>query len=114
MSTSFADALLSPRAVALVGARGLHLGIRYASALVSSGMRSGRRREAVGSGEVVRCPVCFDEVEPKALVCPRCRSETLYFRSRSRMSLWLRLALLVAAFVLAAFLLINAIASRAP
>jgi hypothetical protein len=61
---------------------------------------------------VPRCRTCFDELEDKALVCPRCGEATEYYRAQSRLRLWLRLLGYYALFALIAVLIVRALLGR--
>ncbi len=60
----------------------------------------------------MRCKVCFDELEDKALACPRCGEATDYYRSQSRVRLWLRLLAYYALFGAIAYTIVTALLSR--
>jgi hypothetical protein len=61
----------------------------------------------------VRCRVCFDEVDPKAFVCPRCGAETDYYRSQSRLKLWARLIAFFAVFAVMGLLIWDQLSRQA-
>lgn len=54
-----------------------------------------------------RCKVCFDELEPKALACPRCGAATEYFARQSRAKLWGRLLGYYTLFAFIAYALVR-------
>lgn len=62
----------------------------------------------------VRCRECFDEVDPKSFVCPRCGAATDYFRGQSKARLWARLLTILALFVVAGFLLWKLLSEHQP